>query len=417
MMGLSNGLVKVRNADLAEMKAKRVKVLTLIAAALPLLGCSVPAESPTRTFNTVSPESMQLGCAKKTLEAVSLEDRIRSLIMVHIAGRDSQVIHAAVGRIRPGGLIAMGDNIAAEVAGTAQLFGDAETMGVPLLLAVDQEGGSVIRIPQDTFAAGSELQGASAVNIEEVFSQRANLVKSSGLNTNFGVVADFTNNPDSFIFPRVLATTPDSAAVAVSAATAGERGKVLTTLKHFPGHGATSQNSHFSLPMVGTGIEEWRAREALPFQAGIDAGAELVMLGHLVFTAVDSQPASLSTQWVSVLRSEMDFDGIIITDDLRMLEDSGIPALSDPAVNSVSALQAGVSMLLFVGPSSVEELVPFIDSVVAEVSRAVSRGELSEDALTSEAARVLAARRDLVDNNPSAWCHLLAGQYSVTKSS
>ena len=421
-MRLLNALVKARNVDLAEMQAKGVKALTVIAAALPLLGCSAPSESPARTFNAVSPESlsaesMQLGCAQKSLESVSLEDRIRSLIMVHIAGRDSQVIHDAVERIRPGGLIAMGDNIAAEVAGTAQIFSSVETMGVPLLLAVDQEGGSVIRIPQDTFAAGAELQGVSAESVEEVFSQRASLVKSSGLNTNFGVVADFTNNPDSFIFPRVLGINPESAAFAVSAATAGERGKALTTLKHFPGHGATSQNSHFSLPTVDKSYENWRAQEAVPFQAGIDAGAELVMLGHLVFTAVDSRPASLSSKWVSVLRSEMGFDGIIITDDLRMLEDSGVPAFSDPAVNSASALKAGVTMLLFVGPSSVEELVPFIDSVVAEVSRAVSHGELSEDSLTHEAARVLAARRNLVDDNPSAWCHLLAGQYSVTKPS
>lgn len=417
-MGSLNALVKVRNADPVEMNAKRVKALTLIAvAALPLTGCSVPAESPARTFHAVSPESMQFGCAKKTLESLSLEDRIRSLIMIHVAGRDREVIRDAVERIQPGGLIAMGDNIGAEVGETAQTFTGIETMGVPLLLAVDEEGGSVIRIPQDTLAAGSELQGASAASIEEVFSQRANLVQSSGLNTNFGVVADYTNNPDSFIFSRVLGTDPHSAAVAVSAATAGERGKVLTTLKHFPGHGATSQNSHFSLPMVGKALEDWRAQEALPFQAGIDVGAELVMLGHLVFTAVDSQPSSLSSRWVSVLRSEMDFEGIIITDDLRMLEASGIPEFSDPALNSVSALQAGVSMLLFVGPSSTEELVPFIDAVVAEVSGSVSRGELSEDSLTSEAARVLAARRDLVDDNPSTWCHLLAGQYSVTKSS
>ena len=139
------------------------------------------------------------------------------------------------------------------------------------------------------------------------------------------------------------------------------------------------------------------------------------MMGHLVFSEVDALPASQSARWVEVLREDLGFEGIIITDDMRMLEDSGVADYADVTVNSVRAMQAGVSMLLFVGPSEPSELVTFVDSVVAALSAAVERGELSRAAVTDAAARVYEARRNLVDPDPRSWCRLFAGQYSVTE--
>src|SRR5690606_27031445 len=140
----------------------------------------------------------------------------------------------------------------------------------------------------------------------------------------------------------------DAASVSarVAEAVAGERGIVLSTLKHFPGHGGAPGDSHRLIPMTDMSVDAWRANEAPPFQAGIDAGAELVMMGHLRYTAVDDAPASLSPAWYRILRDELGFTGVAVTDDLTMLEASGDPAYADPTANGVAALAAGADLLL-----------------------------------------------------------------------
>src|SRR5690606_28074457 len=119
----------------------------------------------------------------------------------------------------------------------------------------------------------------------------------TGANVNFGIIADVPPGPSSFISSRALGTDPDSASTRVVAAVKGEAGIVLSTLKHFPGHGAAPGDSHHSIPTTAQTLEQWRGADAKPFIAGIGAGAELLMFGHLAYTAVDAAPASLSARW------------------------------------------------------------------------------------------------------------------------
>jgi len=416
---------RVLNDGQGDKIMRATRFLGLAVATALLLSSCAQASTPESTTTPTSPkpidlDEMRTECVNAALREVPLEEQIRSLLVLHIAGLDRAEITSAISSTRPGGLIAMGDNIAATPAETAAVFSGLTApvngIALPLILGVDQEGGDVLRIPQDTFPAGVGLHGQAPAVVQQAFESRGGLVRESGLNTNFGIIADVTDNPGSFIFSRVLGVTPDSAAAAVRAAVEGEQGAVLSTLKHFPGHGATDLDSHFSLPTVPIDLETWRSREAIPFAAGIAAGAELVMLGHLVYSGVDALPASQSKQWVSVLRDELDFEGIIITDDMRMLEDSGVAEFSDVSLNAVRALQAGVSMLLFVGPSVPGELTPFVDALVAAILSAVDRGELTAATITTEAARVYQVRRNLVDADPRSWCALVAGEYAVTKT-
>ncbi len=113
-------------------------------------------------------------------------------------------------------------------------------------------------------------------------------------------------------------------------------------------------------------LDEWRATQAPPFEAGIDAGAELVMFGHLRYTAVDSAPATLSAAWHELLRDELGFDGIIVTDDLSMLQHSGDPAYADQVANAVAAVAAGNTLLLYVGPVDVAAARDAIVAAVAD---------------------------------------------------
>jgi beta-N-acetylhexosaminidase len=327
---------------------------------------------------------------------MTLDEKIASLLMLHSPGTDTAQLRAFVGAYQPGGLILMGDNIPANAAdlatGIPQLDIDPT---LPLLIATDQEGGIVRRIPGDVAPAAPQLQQLPVDASSDAFAARSALLESLGININFGIVADQTADRSSFIFTRVLGTTPADAADRVAAAVTGESGHVLSTLKHFPGHGAMPDDSHSSIPTSDLSLDEWRTTHAVPFQRGIDAGAELVMLGHLRYSAVDSAPASLSSAWHRILRDEMGFEGIIVSDDMLMLSDSGEPAYADPVQNAVTALAAGTTMLLYVLPAdpSSEGADPI--AIVAGVAAAVADGRISEDTIDAAALKLLVARRQL----------------------
>jgi beta-N-acetylhexosaminidase len=270
---------------------------------------------------------------------------------------------------------------------------EAMTMdaALPPLIAIDQEGGDVSRLPADDFASSVTLKDLPAEATQDAFAGRGSLVQRAGIGVNFGIVADVTADPASFIFRRALGTTPQTGAERVAAAVAGEGDAVLSTLKHFPGHGGVSGDSHAGIPSTDLSADAWLSSEAVPFQSGIDAGAPILMFGHLAYTAVDAAPASLSAEWHRIARDELGFDGVSITDDLGMLEDSGIPAYSDPVVNAVAAIAAGNDMVLNVANSTPETASRIIDGIVA----AVEAGALAESRLQEAATRVTALRLEL----------------------
>lgn len=208
------------------------------------------------------------------------------------------------------------------------------------------------------------------------------------MNLNFGIIADETDDPSSFIASRVLGTSPDAAADRVDSAVTGERPFALTTIKHFPGHGEVSADSHQGIPATPQARSEWEKTNAVPFRAGIDAGTDLVMMGHLAYTEVDQAPASLSPEWYRILREDLGFSGVAVTDDLGMLLSSGEAAYADPVDNAVSALGAGADLLLSVMGSDRGTAGRIVDGIVA----AVDDGTIPEERLTEAAERVMALR-------------------------
>jgi beta-N-acetylhexosaminidase len=142
------------------------------------------------------------------------------------------------------------------------------------------------------------------------------------------------------------------------------------------------------VPTTAMSADEWRATQAGPFAAGIDAGAEFVMLGHVRYSAIDVAPASLSAVWNDILRTELGFEGIIVTDDMNMLENSGEPAYADQAANAVAAVAAGTTLLLYVGPVDV-------GGVVSAVAAAARDGRIPLATIDDAARRLLVLRREL----------------------
>lgn len=374
---------------------------TALLAAVVLLGCapagtsSIPAPSATATPRitptptpTPTPDAVEAAVSEMGTAA-----QAASVVMGHIPSADPAAVRAYMAS-GFGGFILMGANVAGDAQQlrelTAAVTIDPE---LPPLIAIDQEGGVVSRMPWDDLPAGRALQQANAAQTRDAFARRAALVADAGANVNFGIVADVPANAGSFISSRALGADPTAAAERVAAAVEGESGVVLSTLKHFPGHGAAPGDSHHSIPTTPMTLDAWHAADAKPFVAGIDAGAELLMFGHLAFTAVDAAPASLSPKWHAIARDDLGFDGVMITDDLGMLTSSGVAAYRDPVENAVHALVAGNDMVLMVAGSTPETASAMVAGIVA----AVDGGRLSPERLQDAAEHVMELRMQLAD--------------------
>jgi beta-N-acetylhexosaminidase len=330
------------------------------------------------------------------LAALSLHDKVASLFIVHTPGTDGQTLASYAAAHKVNGLIFMGDNMPATTeqlrVQTDALITDKQLLP---LTSVDQEGGVIRRVPADTFPAAEQLRNQPPAATRSAFSQRSDMLRRAGLNLNFGIVADVTDDKNSFIYDRLLGTTPQAASERVTQAVIGSRGKTLVTLKHFPGHGEAAGDSHGSIPSTATSYEDWQKRAAAPFKAGIDAEADMVMFGHLRYSAVDQAPATLSKKWHQILRKDLGFTGIAITDDMIMLQNSGDPAYKDPVANAVAALQAGNELLLYVLNHNSEVSKVDVEVLISGVVAAVEQGKLDARLIDEYVQKVLTLRHHL----------------------
>ncbi len=233
----------------------------------------------------------------------------------------------AFNTIRPGGVLFFGDNLTSREqirTLTAQLQAAAKEEGMPpLFIAADQEGGIVTRLPMDlvTVPSAMGLGALDANDIRESSRLNARQLRSVGINTNYAPTADINNNPQNpVIRTRSFGETPDVVSNSVVATIAGHLDEgVIPTVKHFPGHGNTHIDSHHGLPEIGASIEEMHEMELVPFKAAIAAGVPAIMTAHILFPALDDQPATLSKRILTgLLREELGFDGLIVTDSMSM---------------------------------------------------------------------------------------------------
>ncbi|MFF2051672.1 glycoside hydrolase family 3 N-terminal domain-containing protein [Leifsonia sp. NPDC058194] len=378
-------------------------VAALVAASVGLAGCASAGPAPVSTTRAATDSSTPTRTPTPTPDPVAayadarlanmtLRQKVASLFMLHASGTDAAALRGFLDRYGLGGMILMGDNIPATpealAAQTATMR--ASDPALPPLIGIDEEGGDVTRLPWDGQPGGEGLRGQDPDAARRAFSARAALLRQAGVNLNFGVVADVTADPHSFISDRVLGTDPSAASARVAGAVAGEHGAVLSTLKHFPGHGETDADSHLTVPTTPVSRAEWEARDLPSFRAGIDAGAEVVMFGHLVYSQVDAEPASLSATWHRILRDEVGFHGITITDDLRMLQDTGLPKYQDAGANAVAAIAAGNTMVLMVQGAGTDPGA-MIDAVVA----AVADGRIPAAQIDADARALLVLRHSL----------------------
>lgn len=304
-----------------------------------------------------------------------------------------------------GGICAFLPNITSEQQAVALISDMQAASEIPLLTGVDEEGGRVQRIGGTTYDGARRGAGIghqlNAMQTYEPFGEAkarenarllAQNCKRLGFNWDFAPVADVNSNPaNTVIGPRAYSSDYATAAKLVSAAVAGFADEgVGTSLKHFPGHGDTSTDSHIGAAQVEKSKSELLAEDLVPFTAAIEAGAGSVMVGHLIVPAIDpDNPATVSKPIVTgLLREEMGFDGIVVTDGMQMGALTKVYGTSKAGyVNATLAcLDAGIDVFLLPGYPRAG-----VDAIVAKVES----GEVSEDRIDASVRRILLFKEKL----------------------
>ncbi|MBR4545065.1 MAG: glycoside hydrolase family 3 [Oscillibacter sp.] len=330
--------------------------------------------------------------AEKLLSEMSIRDKVYQLFIVfpdQLTGKPPVTeagddVRDGLDRYPVGGILFDRDNIQSR-AQIGNLLAQMQSYSrIPLLMTCDEEGGRVSRLMKTVGTPyvgpmlsyrdrGEATAKANAVTI-------AGGLTSCGFNMDFAPVADVWSNPDnSVIGNRAYSTDFDEAAALVRAAVEGfHEGGVACTLKHFPGHGDTYEDSHNGLAKVYRTWNQLEEAELKPFRAGIAAGADAVMVGHLIVGEIDADPATISRVIVTdMLRDELGFQGVIITDSLQM---EAITQHYTPGEVALRAIEAGVDVLL--APNNLGEAADALLSAVED-------GRLPESRIDESVMRVL----------------------------
>ena len=334
----------------------------------------------------------ELTKAELLLKNMTLEEKIYQMFMVFPSAITGVSPVTAAGEttekgleIYPvGGLIYDRSNLVSQEQVRTMLANTQSYSKIPLLLTCDEEGGRVNRLMG---TIGTTWVGPMLNYREEGparATENARIIAedllSCGFNMDLAPVADVWSNPNNTVIgDRAYSTDFEEAAQLVAAAVEGfHAGGAACTLKHFPGHGDTSADSHYGSVYVYKTLDELRSAEFLPFASGIGAGADAVMMGHLIVQDIDTEPAPFSYKIVTeLLRQELDFNGVIITDSLQM------QAMTDHYGSgeiAVKAVKAGVDLLLC--PADLE-------TSATALLDAVECGELTEAEIDAHVLRIL----------------------------
>jgi len=286
-----------------------------------------------------------------------------------------------------GGIVLFADNVR-DSEQVAEVSGALRSAQPDLVVAIDEEGGDVTRLEA---ATGSSYPGNLALgSVDDVELTRsvagaiADELRAAGVTLNLAPVADVNSNPrNPVIGVRAFGSEPELVARHVAAFVTGtqERG-VAACAKHFPGHGDTAVDSHLDLPVVDDGRDELVAGALLPFRAAVDAGVAAIMTAHILAPALDSVPATLSEPVVTgLLRRELGFDGVIVSDALEMKAISAHVGIEEGAVRAIAA---GVDALCL-GHDVDDDLV---ERVHGALLQAASSGRLPRERLENAADAV-----------------------------
>jgi beta-N-acetylhexosaminidase len=341
-------------------------------------------------------ESSRVSEIDRHIASRSLDEKIGQLMMVSIPGVSLSTTTAQWLRSHHiGGVLLLGKNVKSAEQ-TRKLIAELQENAAaahdpPLLVAVDQEGGIVSR-----FRFLNELTAQKDVNDAKtafrVGLERGKELRELGVNVNFSPVLDRASSSRDFIFSRTFRGDSKNVAQLGEAMIRGyEQTGMISVGKHFPGHGGTTIDSHKELPIKYTTYANL-ADSLQPFKRTILAGVPMVMVGHIKFPFIDNgYPASLSSVLIGkILRTDLGYRGVVITDDLGM---GAITRTFNLADAGMQAIKAGEDILLVV------RSLPEYDILYARLKHAVERGEITEQRIDESIRRILLLKETLETKN------------------
>jgi len=333
--------------------------------------------------------------AEAYLQTMSLDEMLWQLIIttpeaitdVQVATRAGDATKAAIEKYPVGGLCYFAANLEDASQTTLMLQNTQSYAKTGMFLCIDEEGGSVSRAGSNAEMGVAPLAAAAeygaAGDRDAVFAAGKTLAQellALGFNVNLAPVADVSDT-DGVLGTRAYSSDPLTAGAMVAAMTDGlQRGGMLACLKHFPGYGSVQTDAHQDTCTSDRTLDELQQSDWLPFLAGIEEGALFVMLSHQITADLSPLPASLSPEVVQLLREELHFAGIIVTDSLQM---GAITKHYTSGEAAVMAIQAGADMLLMP-----EDLQGAFDGLKA----AVEAGELTQAQIEEHVLRILTVK-------------------------
>ena len=344
-------------------------------------GSTVPAQNVGKHLNDV--------WAEEILEGMSLEEKVSQMFLVRCPQQSALQMAAAY---QFGGYILFGRDFDRktpdEVKETIEAYQDASE--IDMLIGVDEEGGTVSRISGNLQYGGAVFKSPQALYEEGGWERialdtrlKADLLESLGINVNLAPVCDVSTDPTDYIYDRTFGKNAAMTAEYVKTVVqVMKEERIGSVLKHFPGYG-NNQDTHQDLVVDTREMSAFEQNDFLPFEAGIKAGSGAVMVSHTVVTCMDpAAPASLSGQVHQILRQDLQFQGVIMTDDLSM---DAITRYAQTEDAAVLAVEAGNDLICC---TDFEVQIP-------AVYKAVTEGRISQERIDESVLRILKWKLEL----------------------
>lgn len=400
------------------MSLTRTSARRYLASAVAVVATSAMVSGfnpPTAVAGTAQPQvnadAAAEAMANAQLRNLSLDQKIAQLFVISVWGKRADEVHPTnqvnygvdtpaqvIEKYGVGGVIYFNNSTTDNVDDPAQVAALSNGLQraavgsnthIPLIIAIDQEGGNVTRLesPVTEFPASMAIgAGRSTKDAKALASINGHELRAMGINQNFAPDSDVNSNPDNpVIGARSFSSDPDLASQLVTAEVNGyQKGDgptqtVSSAAKHFPGHGDAANDSHTGLPNIDRTEAEWRSTDLPPFKAAIKAGVDAIMTAHIEIPSLDPSgvPATLSHHIMTdLLRTELKYDGVIVTDALGMGGANVFPESEIP----VMALEAGIDQLL---------MPPHLQLAIDSIKAAVQSGRLTEQRIDASVQRIL----------------------------
>ena len=379
--------------DNSKMKSWNPKLIAVIIIVVALILVLVNNNPPSDLPQTSSPDPLpEKDEIQRIMDTMDIDEKLGQMVM---GGYDDiNEILPIICDNKLGGVLLFKKNIK-NVTQTKQDIQSLKESNlqnkIPIFISVDQEGGKVNRLPSEMGTFESALSIGDRDDISYATNagiKIAKAMKQLGFNLNFAPVLDiYSNSKNTVIADRAFGTTPGRVSkIGISMLKGLRSENIISTAKHFPGHGDTIIDSHIGLPIVNKSIEELNDFEFKPFVEAIENDVDMIMIAHVSLSKIDDLPSSMSYKIVTdILRKQLTFNGVIITDDMAMSAITQNNTISDAALKAVNA---GCDIVLV--SQGAQNSVLALNSLKS----AFLKGQLSEKRIDESVYRILSLKNN-----------------------